>query len=232
MFEKVNGLDLYYEEYGSENGEAVIFLHGNGGSVKTFERTKDVFLRDKRVFLIDSRGHGQSAFEGDIDFPAMGSDIADFVRAKGLDSVSLVGYSDGGIVAIEAAALLGGVVKKMVIIGANLRFDGMKSVFNLGLRIEYALFSLLSFMPKYKKLRRYFRIMLTQPEITAEKLKSVTARTLVVAGERDVIKAEHTAEIAEKLPNAELTIVPGADHFLFSKRNGEINEIIRGFLCG
>lgn len=229
MYIKVNGIDLYYEEYGAEGGEAVIFLHGNGGSMKTFERTKDAFL-DKRVFLLDSRGHGKTVFEGKIDFPTMGADVAEFIAAKGLKEVSLVGYSDGGNVALETAAILGDTVKKTVIIGANLRFDGIKNSDRISLRAAYAFFSLFSFLKKYKQLKKCFYIMLNQPEITEEKLKKITAKTFVVAGDRDLIKEEHTKEIAEKLPNSELLIVENADHFFFSKQNERINGIIKDFL--
>jgi pimeloyl-ACP methyl ester carboxylesterase len=229
MYIKVNGIDLYYEEYGTESGEPLIFLHGNSGSMKTFQKTKEVFL-DKRVFLIDSRGHGKTVFEGKIDFPTMGADVAEFVTAKGLKEVSIVGYSDGGIVALEAAAILGAVVKNAVVVGANLRFDGIKKFYGIGIKAEYAFFSLLSFLKKYKQLKKCYYIMLNQPEITDEKLKKITAKTLVVAGERDIIKEEHTEEIAEKLPNSGLLIVEEADHFFFSKRNEQINGIIRNFI--
>ncbi|MDR2091656.1 MAG: alpha/beta hydrolase [Clostridiales bacterium] len=230
MYIKVNGIDLYYEEYGDENAPPVVFLHGNAGSMKTFQKTKEVFLKDKRVFLLDSRGHGKTVFEGKIDFPTMGADVAEFITAKGLKDVSLVGYSDGGIVALETAAILGGVVKNMVVIGANLRFDGVKKAERAVLKAAYAFFSLFSFLKKYKQLKKCFYIMLSQPEITEEKLKKITAKTLVAAGEHDIIEEKHTKEIAEKLPDSELLIVEGADHFFFSKRNDQINEIIKNFI--
>jgi pimeloyl-ACP methyl ester carboxylesterase len=182
------------------------------------------------VFLLDSRGHGKTVFEGKIDFPTMGVDVAEFIAAKGLKDVSIVGYSDGGIVAIETAAILGGVVKNMVVVGANLRFDGMKKRDAIGVKAAYALFSLFSFLKKYKQLKKCFYIVLNQPEITEEKLKKVTAKTLVVAGEHDLIKEEHTKEIAEKLPDSELLIVKDADHFFFSKQNDRINGIIKDFI--
>lgn len=92
------------------------------------------------------------------------------------------------------------------------------------------IYSALAFTKKYKEKKRLYQIMLKQPEITDEKLSNITAKTLIVAGENDMIKDGHTREIASKIKGAELKIVAGGNHFLFSKRNGEINAIIKEFL--
>ncbi|MDR1906403.1 MAG: alpha/beta hydrolase [Clostridiales bacterium] len=229
MFLEINGIRLYYEEYGDKNGDPVLFLHGNGGSVKTFERTKEAFT-DKRVILMDSRGHGQSIFTGKIDFSMMADDTVGLLNALNIREISLVGYSDGGIIALEVAASMKDRVKKLVAIGANTRYNGMKAAFGIQLKAERLWFSALSFIPKYKKLKQLFDIMIYQTDITDESLSAITAKTLIVAGERDVIKESHTREIKDKIKDAELIIVKDADHFLFSRNNAKINGILKEFL--
>jgi pimeloyl-ACP methyl ester carboxylesterase len=229
MFVELNGIKLYYEEYGAIDGETVICLHGNGGSMKTFYRTA-LLIRGKRVILIDSRGHGRTEFDGHISIPMMASDVAEFVRLKGLENVSLIGYSDGGNIAIEAAAFLGGKVKKLVAVGANTRVDGMTAQALLGIKLSYLKFCLLACFPRYRTLKKHFEIMVKQPEITDETLSRITAKTLVIAGEHDMIKDSHTCEIVSKIAGASLAVIGGGDHFLFSKKSDEVHKVILEFL--
>src|SRR4051812_26320991 len=57
-FKKINGVNLYYEMYGS--GKPLVFLHGNGGSIKSSRNKIEYFKKHFQVIAIDSRGHGKS----------------------------------------------------------------------------------------------------------------------------------------------------------------------------
>ena len=72
--------------------------------------------------------------------------------------------------------------------------------------------------------------MTKQPEILDATLKSITAKTLVVAGENDMIKDSHTREICAKIKGAKLNIIKGGSHFLISRNNDEINRLISDFI--
>ncbi|MDR1940248.1 MAG: alpha/beta hydrolase [Clostridiales bacterium] len=233
MYIKINGIELYYEEYGDTSSRPMIFLHGNGGRSSKFERTRDFFICRRSMIFIDSRGHGGSFFDGRITIPMMACDVAEFIKAKKLKDVALIGFSDGGNIALEAAAILGDTVKKLVVVGANTRLNGLKASAAAFIKAEYLGFCLAApFSKKYKELKKHFEIMVKQPEISDEKLSKITAEALVVAGENDVIRDAHTREIAAKIKGARLEIVEGGDHFLFKKKNPEINAIIKNFVEG
>lgn len=225
----VNGINIHYEETG--NGDAIIFLHGNSEDLTIFSDTVNHFKDRHRCVAVDSRGHGSSEWGTErLTIPVLADDVIEFMEGKGFDGVTLIGFSDGGNVALEVAAASDR-VKNLVVVGANLRFSEMTFSSRLSIRLTEALCLPLSFVPSLKRVRRRYHLMSRQPEITAQKLSGITARTLVIAGTHDVIRTSHTEEIADLIPSATLKLFEGRGHFLFKECPEELMKTVDEFIA-
>src|SRR4026209_1320768 len=97
---KANGLNMYYEEYGS--GEPLVLLHGGMRTGKNFEHLIPAFSKHFRVIAPDSRGHGRTDNpSGEFSYRLMADDMAAFIDALKLNQPSICGWSDGGQIALE-----------------------------------------------------------------------------------------------------------------------------------
>ena len=170
-------------------------------------------------YAIDSRGHGQSDLVDELHYADMASDLLAFLEELDLRDVVLCGYSDGGIVALLAAGQTER-IGDMIVCGANTHPKGLKRAAYLDIQREHR-----------QTPSIYTAVMLREPHITAEDLGAVRARTLVVAGSRDIIRERNTRFIAETIPNAELLILPGEDHGSYINHSDRIAYIILDF-CG
>jgi len=224
----VNGISIHYEEAG--DGEVMLFLHGNSEDHTIFSDAIDRFKDRYRCVAADSRGHGSSTWGSErLTIPLLADDIIELMNAMSLDNVTLIGFSDGGNVALEVAAASDR-VKALVVVGANLRFGEMTFSSRFSIRAVRALCLPLSFIPSLRRTRRRYYLMTNQPEITAQKLSRISARSLVIAGTQDVIKTSHTEEIAKCIPSATLKLFEGRGHFLFRECPEELLRTIDEFL--
>lgn len=199
MFFQAGEASLYYETSG--NGQPIVLLHGNGESGQIFDQLIPPLSKKHRVFALDSRDHGQSQVTGKLSYQNMARDLILFCKGLKLDKPTVYGFSDGGIVGLLAASEAPECFGRLVISGANIRPDGLKWWFRTACRAGY----FFSRKPRVK-------MMLTEPDISAAQLKNITIPTLVLAGEHDLIRPAHTAEIAAAIPQAEMKILKGEDH--------------------
>ena len=121
----INGLQLYYESYGT-GGTPLILLHGGYGMTGMFGDLASALATDRRVIAVDLQGHGRTA---DIDRPlsleAMAGDIAALVDYLDLGSVDLMGYSLGGGVALQAAIDHPDLVRRLVLVSTPFSRNGL-----------------------------------------------------------------------------------------------------------
>lgn len=212
----VNGVDLFYEKTGE--GRPLIMVHGNGEDHGIFDEAADV-LKDKfACYLVDSRGHGKSTPVGELHYRDMADDMIAFMEALDLQDVLFYGFSDGGIIGLMAASKCKR-ISDLIISGANLNPKGVKWSLRVVFHVMYA-------VKKDPKVR----LMLTEPDIRGEELAGIPARTLVLAGSRDLVSEKQTKQIAAGIPGAELRILEGEDHGSYIVHNRKIGEIIRDFV--
>ncbi len=115
----VRGIKIYTEEYGK--GKPLILLHGNGGNISSFSGIIPYFSKSYRTIAIDSRAHGKSEDTGDsLSFEMMADDVASLIDQMKIDSAYVIGWSDGGIIALEIAMRHPEKVIKLASTGANL----------------------------------------------------------------------------------------------------------------
>ncbi len=218
----VNGIQLYYEIYGE--GQPLLLLHGNGGSIHGRANEIPIFSKKYKVIAVDSRCHGKSGCNvADLNYEMMAADINDLLDHLKIDSCLIWGQSDGGILGLIMAFQYPDKVKKLITTGANIQADTTA--------IFPQLVSLINMYPMIKDTmqQKQFRLMAFHPNISFEKLKAIKAPVLIMGGDRDAVKTEHTVKIYQAIPNAQLCIVPGSTHFFAIEKPGLFMEIVADF---
>lgn len=222
-------IQLHYIEKG--NGEPFILLHGNGEDGTYFTSQIDYFSKFYRVIAVDTRGHGKSP-RGDAPFSIrqFAEDLYDFMTEKGIESANILGFSDGGNIALIFAANHPEKVKRLILNGANLNGKGVKPSVQIPIVIGYRIASL--FAAKSAEAERnaeMLGLMVNDPDIDVNELHKITIKTLVIAGTKDMIKPKHTQKIYEALPNANIVFIPG-NHFIANKNPAAFNRAVEEFL--
>ncbi len=215
LFAELNGIRLYYEVCGQ--GRPLILLHGNGEDHSIFTEAAALLQTDFTCYCVDSRGHGQSSPVEVFHYEDMAEDMVQLLEALDLRDAVFYGFSDGGIVGLLAAARCDRITT-LITSGANLTPKGVKLPFRLLIRVLYA-------FRKDPKLA----LMLREPDIDEGLLGKISARTLVLAGSKDLIPERETRRIAAGIPGAELRILPGEGHGSYIIHQTKIGEIIRDF---
>lgn len=222
-------IKLNYIEQGQ--GQPLILLHGNGESNDYFEHQIPFFAGDYRVIAIDTRGHGKSP-RGEKPFTInqFAEDLHDFMDERGIEKAILLGFSDGGNIALTFALKYPDRVEKMIVDGANLFPKGVKPLYQWPIEMGYRIAKLFS-KKSEKALQNaeMLGLMVNEPHIEPSELASLTMPVLVVAGTKDMIKESHTRLIYKSLPNAQLTILEG-DHFVANKNPDAFNKVVAVFL--
>jgi len=219
-------IHLHFEKTGS--GEPLLLLHGNGEDCTYFVHQIEEFSKDFTVWAIDTRGHGKSP-RGTAPFTIsqFADDLLDFLDFHGLQKPNILGFSDGGNIALTFALRHPDRVKRLILNGANLFPEGMHERLLAAMRRKYASF-LQQHTPEAEFNQLLFRLMLDEPQIAPEELAALTMPTLVIAGEKDMIQDEHTRLIAKSIPGARLSIIPG-DHFIANRESAAFNAEVRSF---
>jgi pimeloyl-ACP methyl ester carboxylesterase len=222
----IHGHEIHYVERGS--GPTLVFLHGGGDSgEQSFARQLDVFAEHRHVVAPDQVGQGRTPdVPGPLSYTAMMEDTAELFRMLKLNQVDVVGFSDGGILALMLAVRHPHLVRRLVISGANIAPEGLNPKALEQLRANQ------NPQPRSldEKLALLWATAPTESELNHDLLARITQPVLVVSGDRDTITLEHTLTIFHALPNAELCVLPGTDHGTFSARPEWLNPIMRDFL--
>lgn len=219
----------YYIEKGI--GEPLILLHGNGEDCSYFAHQMDAFAAHFRVIAIDTRGHGQTP-RGDAPFTIrqFADDLLVFMDEHHIEKAHLLGFSDGGNIAMVFALKYPERVGKLILNGANLNASGVKRKIQIPIEIGYRIVKLFAHKSnKAKKNAEMLGLMVIDPNVKVEELSRIQNKTLVIAGDNDMIKDQHTRLIAQSIPGAELCILQG-NHFIANKNPQSFNEAVLRFL--
>ena len=225
----MSDIQLNYIEQGQ--GQPLILLHGNGEDNSYFVHQIDHFSNDFRVLAIDTRGHGKSP-RGEKPFTIVqfAEDLHDFMDEKGIAKANLLGFSDGGNIALTFALKYPEKIDKMIVDGANLFPSGVKPLYQWPIEVGYRIAKLFSKKSEQaKRNAEMLGLMVNEPHIDPKELTCLTMPVLVVAGTKDMIKESHTKLIYKNLPNAQLAILDG-DHFVANKNAEAFNKVVAEFL--
>jgi pimeloyl-ACP methyl ester carboxylesterase len=222
----IRGHRIYYTVRG--NGPTLVLLHGGGDSGEhSFVRQLDVFSERHHIVAPDQVGQGHTPdVPGPLSYTAMMEDTATLLELLKLKHVDVVGFSDGGILALMLAVRHPELVGRLVISGVNIAPEGLNPENLEELRALQ--------IPKPKtideKLAQLWLTSPTEAELNLSLLVKITQPVLLISGDRDAITLEHTLQIFHALPHAELCVLPGTDHATFSGRPEWLNPIINSFL--
>jgi len=223
---RIHGHRIYYVMQGS--GPTLVFLHGGGDSGEhSFARQLDVFSVHHHILAPDQVGQGRTPdVSGPLSYTAMMEDTAELLKKLKLKHVDVVGFSDGGILALMLAIRHPELVRRLVISGVNIAPDGLNPEDLEELRATQIS------KPKTidEKLAKLWLTSPTETELNLTLLAKITQPVLMISGDRDAITLEHTLKIFHALPDAELCVLPGTDHGTFSVRAEWLNPIISNFL--
>lgn len=232
----LNGVRHYYEVYGS--GRPLLLIHGNGTGIKGWGPQIDYFSQQYTVYAIDCRGRGNTPLGPDtLTYAQQASDMAAFISTLKLDSVSVVGKSDGGIIGILMGIYYPAHLSKIVAFGANMWPDStalypatVTEIREERIHADEKI-TAKDTTQNWVVTRQRYRMMECQPHITAAQLQKITVPVLVLSCDRDLIKEEHTLFIYKNIPRSSLCIFPGESHHIAKQNPLLFNTTIAHFLA-
>lgn len=225
----MSDISLCYTMQGA--GPPLLLLHGNGEDGSYFVHQCGYFARKYTVYAIDTRGHGKTP-RGSAPFTIaqFAEDLLDFMDELDMAQARILGFSDGGNIALSFALKNPERVRRLVLNGANLDPSGVKPSVQIPILLGYHIASLFAKRsPEAKRNAELLGLMVNDPHIDPAALEELYVPTLVIVGTRDMIKDSHTVLIANSLPNSRLEAVAG-DHFIAAKNPEAFNRIVERFL--
>jgi pimeloyl-ACP methyl ester carboxylesterase len=216
-FATVNGIQLYYETYGS--GPVLLLMHGNGGAIARMGCQIAFFSSSHKVIAVDSRGRGKSE-DGNapFTFEQQADDFSALLEQEHLDKADVLGQSDGGIIALVMGIRHPDKVRKIVASAPNLRPDETALfawvIAEMKADIAEAAAKLVTGDQSrdWARRKRQLEQDLDEPHISLQQVHSIEAPTLLIGADDDMILPEHYLEIYKSLPHAQLFIIPGTTH--------------------
>ena len=258
----INGVELYHEVYGdlaAAGREPLLLIPGAFLSTDSMTQWADRFVADRPVIVFDQQGHGRSPdTPRPMSYEQFGDDAAALLDALEVDHAAVMGYSQGGGVALQLALRHPQLVSKLVTLSATYRQDGWYPEVMNGLSEMKA--DVFVDTPIGEAFRRHtpdpvafaayvdkMRVLnFNDQQISDDALRAIDARTMIVIGDADGVRPEHavdmfklrgggdplaaaTGEIAD-VPQARLVILPATSHISIAHADAVLAPIINDFL--
>lgn len=226
---KLKDAELYYEVYGE--GQPLVLLHGNGGSIKEFYKQIPELSKHFKIIALDTRAQGKSKdlTQNNLTYTIFADDLKSLMDHLGLHKVNIMGWSDGGNTGLEFSLKYPENLNKLIIIGANAFPEGVEKSLLNNFKLKAQVLKLENTPDKIKE-ARLLTLMLDEPDINKKALNKITSPVFVIAGENDVIKKEHTEMLAKELRNSKLKIYTNASHYVPFEVADELNRDVIDFL--
>ncbi|MEU8343741.1 Pimeloyl-ACP methyl ester carboxylesterase [Actinomadura meyerae] len=228
-------IDMWHDERGA--GDPVVLLHGGLTDGRCFTGNLDGLAGAFRLYLPDRRGHGRTPdAPGPITMDLMVRDTVAFLERTVGGPSRLVGYSAGGTVALMVAMRRPDLVERLVLISTAYDLDGM--IYKPSADGEPPAPLVDAYAEVSPDGRDHFPVVLrkiadaaaTEPPLDPSELRAVTCRTLVLAGDDDLVTLDHTVALYRAFPNAELAVLPNASHLLLMEHPGKVRALVQEFL--
>lgn len=240
----VNGARLWYAEWNATGSRVpVLLLHGGYANSSYFGHlVRDLVQHGYRVIAMDSRGHGRSTrSDAPYSYHLMAEDVIGLLQALGVQRVSLVGWSDGGTIGYDLALHHPEVLARLFAFGANADLTAL----NEGFDKAPAFAAYLKRVPaEYRRLSptpaewdsfdaAIGKMWATEPNFTAEQLRSIHTPTMLADGEHDeALRPEHLRYLGATIPGARLQFLAGASHFAMLQDPAAFDAAVLAFLDG
>jgi pimeloyl-ACP methyl ester carboxylesterase len=236
----LRGIRVYYETYGA--GPVLVLLHGGAGSGAQFAKQIPYFSGRFRLIVPDACAQGRTTDRpGPLTYHAMAEDVKALLDILHVQHADVMGWSDGGIVGLDLAMRHPALVRHLVTFGANYEPDGLSAddvawnqtakPADLGTAVRDAYVQVAPDPSHYDEaMSKVLALWRDEPHYTPEDLGRIRARTLIVAGEHDLVRPEHTESLAAAIPGSMLWIVPGQNHGVMIDDADEVNPRVMAFL--
>jgi pimeloyl-ACP methyl ester carboxylesterase len=229
QYQDFGDVKLAYCEHG--DGPALILLHGNSESKAIFSKYQQVLFKDFRTIAVDSRGHGETiSNDTSYSIKQYSEDVIRLCHAKGITHAAVIGYSDGGNIALFLASSEPKLFPKIVAISPNYLVsgttDGALRFIIIGAKIFQVLDRL--GLPTHNAVLR-FNLMLTDIGLSGNDLTCIQTSMRILYAEHDLIKESHIQEIGRLAPGSTIKKVDHCNH-LTILNNPEAIEDIRSYL--
>ena len=211
----INGLTYYYEESGMNNKKVLLLLHGNNEDSTIFSELVDKLKDKHHIYAIDSRNHGRTTKTNNVTYIDIAFDIAIFIRKLELKNISILGFSDGAIVALFLASKLYFEIDTLYLCGLNLFPSGIKFKEFRAMKKEY----------KYTKDPNVL-MMLNSPYFTKKDFGDLKASVTLIYGENDCMKKNHIKLANKWLANSKLIVIPGENHSSYIVHSTKVLDYI------
>lgn len=238
-FAAVNGIQMFYSVYGKGHGSPILLIHGGlaSGDVWSFE-VPDLSGKHE-VIVADSRGQGRSTRTKDkLTYHLMAEDYVALLDFLKIGRVTLVGWSDGGIIGLDIAMHHPGHLSRLFAQAPNVTPDGLTSIPVVDPpQIEST--APLEGVPKLTKAesqqkareRTFRKLWATEPHYTRDDLARIKVPTVIAIGDHDpVIKPEHIAYIADSIPGARVVVLKNVGHPANAQDPKQYVDAVRKFM--
>ncbi len=218
----VNDLKMYYEIHGS--GQPLVLLHGGMTTIEDFILLLPTFARSRQVIAFERQGHGHTA---DIDRPFTlehwADDTAALLRHLNIEQADILGYSTGGSVALAFALRHPKMVRKLVLASAIYNSEGYYPGILEGMKqaeaddlppIMREMYENVAPRPEdwEKLVEKSIKAAATFSGWQKKDIRTISAPTLVMVGDSDIVRTEHAVEFYRLIPSANLAVLSATDH--------------------
>jgi pimeloyl-ACP methyl ester carboxylesterase len=240
----VNGLRMYYEIHGPTGQLPLVLLHGGGDTIETsFGHLLPVLARSRRIIAFEQQGCGRTADIEDrpFSFEQSADDTAALLKHLDIDRADLLGFSNGGTIALEVAIRYPQLVRRLVVVTALMKrawadpqfWESMKTAqpdaMPAELREAY-----LKVAPQPENLESFFykarNRMRDFVDFPDDAIRSINVPTLVMSSDHDVMRPEGAVALFHLLPHAQLAILPGTEHMAITSQANVLVPMIEKFL--
>jgi pimeloyl-ACP methyl ester carboxylesterase len=217
----VNGIHIYYEVHGSHDGTPLVLLHGGGSTIdSTFGRVLPFLAGNRRVIALEEQGHGRTSDRDQpFTFERSADDVAGLLRFLTVSEADLLGFSNGGTVALQVAIRHPRLVRKLVFASSLTKREGAQPQVwefieqaDISNMPQALMDAFLAVNPDPQKLRTMHdkdaARMASFRDVADAAVHGVRAPTLVMTGDRDVARLEHAIELSRLFPDARLLVLP------------------------
>lgn len=225
-----DGSSIHYVTAGT--GFPIVFLHGNNSNYHYFAHQIRFFSERYAVIAMDSRAQGLSTNRAEkLNFSLMAEDLAEVLAHEKINRALIVGFSDGANLALVFAKLYPAQVAGLVLNAGNQVPYGLTPFWHFITDVQMFGARFLShFLKKWKKILNIYQLMEQPIPITREEIEKITAPTLIIQGQFDVVTVQHAKKLQRLIKGSSLIIIPGATHSFAHKQPDIFNPVLNHFI--
>jgi len=242
----IDGAEIYVETFGNQKGPALLFLHGGFGNIEDFNIIAPELSSQYKIIGIDSRGHGKSTINTtELTYERLQNDVEHILTALNIKKLSIIGFSDGGIIGYRLASLTSLNIESLVTVGADWHIKNTAPLKNLFLNItadswkkkfphSYEHYQKLNPLPDFELLTQCMIKMWLDPNPSGypnECVKNIRCPVFMVRGNDDhLLTKEAVTELSLLIKHSTVLHIPFAGHIAFEDQKEIFIKNLHEFL--